>query len=225
MRTTATHSSSGSSPAISRPSAEVTGASTSGVGQRLRQQRHRLAAPPPPAPPGAGSRRRARPGPAARRRVGCGSAAPARWPPDRPVPASPIIDSGRAPPASAQRHTSAKMWPAAAPAAFRPCASVAPQASAAAFLAAPASSTPIGSFDSSHTTPARMNTPPARLASDSSVEAATSPAPSLTISRACAGPPMQAVRSAPKRCRASSSAACRRVAPDPWPARRSPPVR
>ena len=39
------------------------------------------------------------------------------------------------------------MCPAAAPAAFRPCASVAPAASAAAFLAAPASSTPIGSLD------------------------------------------------------------------------------
>ena len=39
------------------------------------------------------------------------------------------------------------MWPAAAPAAFRPCASVAPAARAAAFLAAPASSTPTGSLD------------------------------------------------------------------------------
>ena len=50
------------------------------------------------------------------------------------------------------------MWPAAAPAALRPCASVAPAASAAAFLAAPASSTPSGSLERSHTTPARVNT-------------------------------------------------------------------
>ena len=50
------------------------------------------------------------------------------------------------------------MWPAAAPAALRPCASVAPAASAAAFFAAPASSTPTGSLDRSQTTPARMKT-------------------------------------------------------------------
>ena len=47
---------------------------------------------------------------------------------------------------SAKRQTSAKMCPAAAPAALSPCASVAPAASAAAFFAAPASSTPSGSF-------------------------------------------------------------------------------
>ena len=46
-------------------------------------------------------------------------------------------DSGRAPDASAKRQTSAKMWPAAAPAALSPCASVAPAASAAAFFATP----------------------------------------------------------------------------------------
>jgi hypothetical protein len=55
-------------------------------------------------------------------------------------------------------------------------------ASAAAFLAAPASSTPTGSLDSSQTTPARMNTPASAIASDSSAEAATSAAPSRTIS-------------------------------------------
>ena len=74
-----------------------------------------------------------------------------------PVPASPISDSGRAPCISAKRQTSAKMCPAAAPAAFSPWASVAPAARAAAFLAAPASSTPTGSFDTSHTTPASVN--------------------------------------------------------------------
>ena len=40
---------------------------------------------------------------------------------------------------------------------------MAPAASAAAFLAAPASSTPIGSLDCSQTTPARVNTLRQRL--------------------------------------------------------------
>ena len=89
------------------------------------------------------------------------------------------------------------MWPAAAPAAFRPWTSVAPAASAAAFLAIPESSTPTGSLDCSHTTPARMNTCATAAASRTLVEAATSPAPSVTISRACAGPPRQPTRSTP----------------------------
>ena len=89
------------------------------------------------------------------------------------------------------------MWPAAAPAAFRPCASVAPAASAAAFLATPDSSTPTGSPDCSHTTPARMKTAAIVAASVASTLAATSPAPSVTISRACAGPPTHATRLAP----------------------------
>ncbi len=59
------------------------------------------------------------------------------------------------------------MCPAAAPAAFRPCASVAPAASAAAFFAAPASSTPTGSFDCSQTTPARVKTCASACASSS----------------------------------------------------------
>jgi hypothetical protein len=96
------------------------------------------------------------------------------------------------------------MCPAAAPAAFSPCASVAPAASAAAFFAAPASSTPTGSFDCSHTTPARMNVAASCSASASSLEAATSPAPCATISCACAGPPMHATRAAPKRARSSA---------------------
>src|SRR3954451_21547900 len=90
------------------------------------------------------------------------------------------------------------MWPAAAPAAFRPTASVAPAASDAAFLATPLSSTPTGSLDCSQTTPARMKTlaiVPASLTLD---DAATSPAPSVTISRAWAGPPRHATRSTPK---------------------------
>ena len=91
------------------------------------------------------------------------------------------------------------MCPAAAPAAFRPCASVAPAASAAAFFAAPASSTPTGSVDVSHTTPARRKTWAIASASDSLLDAATSPAPSCTISRACAGPPTTATRPSPSR--------------------------
>src|SRR5436305_699052 len=90
------------------------------------------------------------------------------------------------------------MCPAAAPAAFRPCASVAPAARAAAFLAAPASSTPIGSLDCSHTTPARVNTWASVPASPRSLDAATSAAPAWTISCACAGPPMQATRWEPR---------------------------
>src|SRR4051812_43083396 len=89
------------------------------------------------------------------------------------------------------------MCPAAAPAALSPCASVAPAASAAAFFAAPASSTPTGSSDCSQTTPARMNSSASVAASGSSADAATSPAPSLTISCACAGPPMTAMRADP----------------------------
>ena len=78
---------------------------------------------------------------------------------------------------------------------------MAPAASAAAFLAAPASSTPMGSLDSSQTTPARLNTCASVAARRSSVEAATSPAPAVTISWAWAGPPTQATRRAPKRAR------------------------
>ena len=71
----------------------------------------------------------------------------------------------------------------------------------------------------------------------SSVEAATSPAPSVTISWACAGPPMHATRSAPKRARstivgampsggtsplASETIAARSAQPGVRRARRSP---
>ncbi len=46
-----------------------------------------------------------------------------------------------------------------------------------------------------------MKTPASARARSSFVEAATSPAPSLTISRACDGPPMHATRASPKRSR------------------------
>ena len=90
------------------------------------------------------------------------------------------------------------------PAALRPCAWVAPTATAAAFLATPASSTPTGSSDTSQTTPARWNASATRWASDSERDAHTSPAPDSTISSACAGPPTHATRSGPNT--ASSSA-------------------
>ena len=112
--------------------------------------------------------------PARRLRL-CGASAVATR---SPVPASPIIDSGRAARSSANRHTSRKMWPAAAPAAFMPCASVAPAASAAAFLADPGSSTPTGSLDCSHTTPARMNTSAIVSASRGPRSPPPAPAPS-----------------------------------------------
>ena len=83
------------------------------------------------------------------------------------------------------------------PAALRPWLWVAPTATAAAFFATPASSTPTGSSETSHTTPERWNTSATRWASGSECEAHTSPAPDSTISRACAGPPTHAMRSAP----------------------------
>ena len=70
------------------------------------------------------------------------------------------------------------------PAAFSPCAWVAPTATAAAFFATPASSTPTGSSDTSQTTPARWKASATRCASASEREAQTSPAPDSTISRA-----------------------------------------
>ena len=90
------------------------------------------------------------------------------------------------------------------PAAFSPCASVAPTATAAAFFAHPASSTPTGSSETSQTTPARWKTPAQRWASASECEAQTRPAPSVAISRACAGPPMHATRSGPNTASSAS---------------------
>ena len=156
VRTTATHSSSGSSPLISGASAVVTGASFPAARSALASSGTDSSAS-TAWPTRSGSLRRARPPRAARPRGGCVTGAPA---PSRRGRRFPRARSSTrvARLALAHRQTSAKMWPAAAPAAFSPCASVAPDASAAAFFAAPASSTPIGSFDSSHTTPARMKT-------------------------------------------------------------------
>ena len=69
---------------------------------------------------------------------------------------------------------------------------------AAAFFATPASSTPTGSSETSHTTPARWNASATRWASASERERAhQARRRTRTISRACAGPPTQATRSAP----------------------------
>ena len=89
------------------------------------------------------------------------------------------------------------MSAAAIPAALSPCACVAPTATAAAFLATPASSTPTGSSETSQTTPERWNASATPCASASEREAQTSPAPDSTISRACEGPPTHATRCDP----------------------------
>ena len=113
------------------------------------------------------------------------------------MPPRPTNVRGLPPLRSASASTSRKMSAAAIPAALSPWAWVAPTATAAAFLAQPASSTPTGSSETSHTTPARWNTSATRCASASERDAHTSPAPVSTISRACAGPPTHATRSGP----------------------------
>ncbi len=121
------------------------------------------------------------------------------------MPARPTNVRAWPPLSAASDSTSRKMSAAAIPAAFRPCACVAPTATAATFFAIPASSTPTGSSETSHTTPERWNVSATRWARASEREAQTSPAPASTISRACAGPPTHATRSGPKAC--SSTAA------------------
>ncbi len=115
-----------------------------------------------------------------------------------PVPARPTNVRACPPLRSASASTSRKMSAAAIPAALSPCAWVAPTATAAAFLATPASSTPTGSSETSQTTPERWNASATRCASASEREAQTRPAPDSTISRACAGPPTHATRCGPK---------------------------
>ncbi len=110
-----------------------------------------------------------------------------------PTPASPANVSWRAPPASPNsmhsRHTAA----AAIPAAFSPCGSAAAAASAAAFFATPAVSTPTTSSVRSQTSPARSNTSPSCQRRSASSLPSTSAAVPLTASRACAGPPSEAI--------------------------------
>ncbi len=93
------------------------------------------------------------------------------------MPARPTNVVGCPPRSAASASTSVKMSAAAIPAALSPCDSVAPAASAAAFLAHPASSTPTGSGDTSHTRPARWKTRATRSATSGERDAATRPAP------------------------------------------------
>ena len=124
---------------------------------------------------------------------------------------------------SAKRQTSAKMWPGGGAGGVEALAprSRRRRARRRSWPRPRARRRP-GRWTARRRRPARMKTPRERRArARSSVEAATSPAPSVTISRACAGPPMQATRSAPKRSREQRrSARCRRAARGPWPARR-----
>ena len=110
---------------------------------------------------------------AARRRGGCGSRGARAVARRSPAPASPIIDSGalRGPRRSARpRRRCARRPPRRRSA---PAPRWRPAASAAAFLAAPASSTPTGSLESSQTTPARVRTSASVRARSCSLEAAT----------------------------------------------------
>ena len=179
----------------------------------------RSRAPRPPGRGARGSRPPARPRPAARPRCGCATSAPGPWPRGRPCRRGPRRCGPcrpRARPAPAPRGRCRRRP-------FRlhsgPAPAWRPTATAAAFLATPASSTPTGSSDTSQTTPARWNTSATRWASGSECEAQTSPAPDSTISRACAGPPTQAVRSAPN-ARSSATVGGDAVgrARGPWPA-------
>ena len=81
----------------------------------------------------------------------------------------------------------------AIPAALRPCGSAAAAARAAAFLAAPAISTPVTSRVRSQTSPARSKTSPIWTRSSSSPDPRTSAAEPETASRAWAGPPSEAI--------------------------------
>ena len=81
----------------------------------------------------------------------------------------------------------------AMPAALRPWGSAAAAASAAAFLAAPAISTPVTSRERSQTRPAVSKTSPSWVRRSWSAEPSTSAAEPETASRAWAGPPRQAI--------------------------------
>jgi len=109
-----------------------------------------------------------------------------------PAPASPAKVSGREPWTRASASTSANTLPAAAPEMFGPAPAAAAAASAAAFLAQPASSTPVTSVV---TVTSRRAWPSASVswrAKPRSAEASTIEAPRDSISEAWAGPPRTA---------------------------------
>ncbi len=108
--------------------------------------------------PGSGPRQRRRR--AALRRAGCGSAGAITVAVRSPTPASPVKVSSWAPAASAYSTHSRQIVAAAIPAALSPYASAAAAPSEAAFLAAPAISTPTTSSLRSQTSPALSKTSP-----------------------------------------------------------------
>ena len=101
------------------------------------------------------------------------------------------------------------------PAALRPCGSAAAAASAAAFLAAPAISTPATSPERSQTRPARSKTSPSWARRSRSAEPSTSAAEPETASRAWAGPPRQAIARARTLSPTYSAGSCPRGAISP----------
>ena len=200
VRTRATHSSSGSSPEIRPASASMIGAGDARRAASPAPAAGRGRAPRPPGRCGRGSRRPARPAasssPARRLRLCGASAVPTR----SPVPASPISDSGRAPCVSAKRQTSRKMWPGGGARGVQALRLGRARGQRGGVLGG------AGELDAdrvvgvlAHHAGALEDVGDRRARAARRWTAATRPAPSVTISRACAGPPMQATRSAPKR--------------------------
>src|SRR3954454_13434203 len=109
-----------------------------------------------------------------------------------PTPARPSNVSGWAPSVAPRRSSSLNTRPPAAPAAFMPLVAAAEVARAAAFLAAPASSTPITSSVRSTSMPARSSASPSWRRKSRSVLASTAEAPLSTASAEWNGPPRQA---------------------------------
>src|SRR6185436_6416743 len=162
-RTSATQSSTGRVPSISRASAEVTGASTPARSIACASTGTVSSAStawPTRSGISAAGTPSASSSPALRFRDIGASAVATR----SPVPARPTNVRAWPPLDEDSASTSRKMSAAAMPAALRPWAWVAPTATAAAFFATPASSTPTGSSDTSHTTPALWNVSATRWA-------------------------------------------------------------
>ena len=148
--------------------------------------------------PARGSRRPARPAPAARRRCGCARWAPGRWPPGRRCRCGPrtcaacrrrarraTAPPGRCPrPPSRRRSGPATGWRPPPP----PRRSWPP----------PPARPPRGRSTPRRPRPSAGRPPPPGGPAAPSATRTPGPAPVSTISRACAGPPTQAVRSAPK---------------------------
>ena len=109
-----------------------------------------------------------------------------------PAPARPANVFGLAPWVRANASTSAKTLPAAAPAAFGPLTPATAAASAAAFFAVPASSTPATSLVLEASKPAVRSRRCSCEAKTLSTDPTTSEAPWSSASAAWPGPPMHA---------------------------------